>query len=129
MTWVVIIGPRHEKKHVKHVFGVSDKVRFKPVSSATETGKKIEISLVASLDIILSRKRITKELVSLCGCAGWSALVLFANPEDRFSCVEDQLIVICIKMIPKNAIASLYGVHDLMVKLPRTCAYVHCKKS
>ena len=34
----------------KHVFGVSDKANFKPVSSATET------SPVASLHIILSKK-------------------------------------------------------------------------
>ena len=36
-------GPRREKP----VFGVSDKARFKPVSSATETSKKIDISSVA----------------------------------------------------------------------------------
>ena len=39
----------------KPVFGVSDKVRLKPVSSATETSWKIEISPVASLDMILSK--------------------------------------------------------------------------
>ena len=33
----------------KPVFGVSDKASFKPVSSAIETSKKIEISPVASL--------------------------------------------------------------------------------
>ena len=69
----------------KPVFGVSDKVRFKPVSSATETSCKIDILLVARLDMILSKKRITKALISLRGCAGWSAPVLFANPEDRIS--------------------------------------------
>ena len=30
--------------------------------------------------MILSKKRITKALISLRGCAGWSALVLFVNP-------------------------------------------------
>ena len=64
----------------KPVLGVSDKVRFKPVFSATETSQKIEISLVASLDIILSNKRIIKALISLRGCASWSAPLLFANP-------------------------------------------------
>ena len=63
----------------KPVFGVSDKASFKLVSSATETSQKIEISLVASLDMILLDKRITKALISLRGCAGWSAPVLFAN--------------------------------------------------
>ena len=37
----------------KPVFGVSYKARIKPVSPATETSKKIEISLVASFDIKL----------------------------------------------------------------------------
>ena len=60
----------------KHVIGVSDKVRFKPVSWASETSQKIEISLVASLDIILSNKRITKALIRL----GWSESLLLANP-------------------------------------------------
>ena len=65
----------------KPVFGVSSKVSFKPVSSATETSKKIEISPVSSLDMILSKKRITKALIRLRVCAGWSAPVLFANPQ------------------------------------------------
>ena len=30
--------------------------------------------------MILSKKRITKALIRLHGCAGWSAPVLFANP-------------------------------------------------
>ena len=45
------------------VFGVSDKARLKPVSPATETSLKIEISLVASLDMLLSKKLITKVFV------------------------------------------------------------------
>ena len=69
-------GPRREKP----VFGISDKVRLKPVSSATETNQNIETSLQASLDMILSRKQITKALISLGGCTGWSAPLLFANP-------------------------------------------------
>ena len=64
----------------KPVFGVSDKARPETVSSAIETSKKTEISLVASLDVILFEKRITKALIRLRGCAGWSALLLFANP-------------------------------------------------
>ena len=66
----------------KPVFGVSDKARLKPVSSATETSKSIEILLEASLDMILSSKRITKALISLRGfCAGLSAPLLLANPQ------------------------------------------------
>ena len=63
----------------KPVFGVSDKVRLQPVSSAIETSWKIEISLVARLYMVLSKKRITKVLIRLCKCTGWSAPVLFAN--------------------------------------------------
>ena len=40
-------------------------MRFKPACSATETSSKIEILLVASLDMILSNKRQTKALIRL----------------------------------------------------------------
>ena len=63
----------------KPVFGVSDKVWFNPVCSATETSKKIESLLVASLDMILCNKRVTKALIRLRGWAGWSAPLLFAQ--------------------------------------------------
>ena len=67
---------------LKACLRVSDKASFKPVSSATETSLKIEISPVASLHtgMIHSEKRITKALIRLRGCAGWSAPLLFANP-------------------------------------------------
>ena len=71
----IINGPRREKT----CFWVSDKASFKPVSTATETIKKIEISLVVSLEMILSDKLITKALISLRGCTGLSAPLLFAN--------------------------------------------------
>ena len=34
----------------------------------------------------------TKALIRLRGCAGWSAPVLFPNPKDRFTCVTAQII-------------------------------------
>ena len=64
----------------KPVYRVSDKAIFKPVSSATETSWKIEISPVASLHMVLFKKRISKALIRLRGCAGWSAPLLFAHP-------------------------------------------------
>ena len=64
----------------KPAFGVSNKVRFKPACSATETSKKSEISPLASLHMILSKKRTTKALIRLRVCAGWSATMLFTNP-------------------------------------------------
>ena len=66
---------------------VSHQVMLKPVSSATETSY-VENLLEESLDMVCSKKQITKALISLRGCAGWSAPFLFANSEDRFSHVE-----------------------------------------
>ena len=33
--------------------------------------------------MIVFKARITKSLISLDGCVGWSAPLMFANPEDR----------------------------------------------
>ena len=76
------------------VFVVSDKASFKPVSLATETSWKIKISSVTSLHMILYNKQIKKAMISLLGCAGWSALLLFANTEDRFSPVEAHIVLL-----------------------------------
>ena len=54
--------------------------------------KKIEISLVSSLDMILSKKRLIKALISMRKCAGWSMSLLFANPEDRLSQFEAHIM-------------------------------------
>ena len=86
--WLLYLGLDARKS----VFWMSDKVRFKPVSSATETGQKNEISFVASLDMVIFKTRITKTLIRLRGCAGWSASLLFEKPEDRFSRVKAHLI-------------------------------------
>ena len=43
--------------------------------------------------MILPKKRITKALIRLHGYAGWSAPLLFANPEDRFSRVEAHFMI------------------------------------
>ena len=63
---------------------------FKAAFEATDTSKKTKISLIASLDIKLSSKRITKSLTSLRICSGWSVLLLLSNHADRFSGVEAQ---------------------------------------
>ena len=65
---------------IKPVLGAFDKARLKPISSATETRYNREFSLVSSLDMILFNKLITKALIRLRGCAGWSAPLLLANP-------------------------------------------------
>ena len=67
----------------KPVFRISDEERLNPISSAT---------VVVSLDMILSKKQITKVLISLHRCAGWSAPLLFAYHEDRFSHVKAHIM-------------------------------------
>ena len=62
------------------VFRVSNKGILKPVSSSTETSKKVDIWFVTSLDMILYKKWITKALISLYGCESWSVPLLFTNP-------------------------------------------------
>ena len=64
----------------KPVIRVFDKVRFKPACSATGTSKKIESWLVVGLDIILPNMRITKVLIRLLGCPGWSAPFVVHKP-------------------------------------------------
>ena len=75
----------------KPVFGVSHEV-IKPACLATETSWKIAISLMSSLDMILSNMHIKKALIRLRGCAGWSAPLLFANTKNRVSCTEAHLL-------------------------------------
>ena len=47
----------------KPVVGSSEKAGLKPACSAPETSQKIDISLVVSLYMTLSNKRMTKALV------------------------------------------------------------------
>ena len=78
---------------IKPVFGVSEKASFKPVSSATGTSLKIEISSIASLHMIHSTTRITKALGSDCADAqAGLRLCCSQTPEDRFSRFEAHLL-------------------------------------
>ena len=61
--------------------------------------------------MILSKKRITKALIRLRGCAGWSAPVLFANPRRQvfsrcgpFESVEwlEMVVVACVLIASKE---------------------------
>ena len=69
----------------KSVFGVSDQVRLKPACSATETSYSLEILDIETRSIILSQQRITKALIRLRRCTGWSEPLLFAYVINRFS--------------------------------------------
>ena len=72
----------------KPVCRVSDKASFKQVSSATETRQNIEISPVAILHMILSKKRVTKALIRLGDAQAGLRLCCSQTPQDRFSRVE-----------------------------------------
>ena len=76
----------------KPVFRVSDKARLKPVSSATETSKNTGISLLASLDMVLSKTQITKALTCADGQAGL-CLCCSQTPKDRFSRSETHILL------------------------------------
>ena len=54
----------------KTVVGVTDQVRLKPGWAASEASKSLEILDIETRGIILSRKRTTKTLFRLRGCAG-----------------------------------------------------------
>ena len=62
----------------KTVFGISNQVRLKLACSDSETISSLEILEKTGTGIILSKKRSTKVLIRLRGCAGWSAPLLFA---------------------------------------------------
>ena len=69
----------------KPVFGVCDHDSLKPACSAIETSYGLEILVIASWCIVLSRQRTTKALIRQRGCAGWSAPLLLAYGINRFS--------------------------------------------
>ena len=75
----------------KPVFGVSDQVMPKIARSAIETFKICEISLVASFDIILANKRMTKAWSDCAGAQTGLRLCCSQTTEDRFSRFEAKL--------------------------------------
>ena len=100
------------------VFGVSDQVIPKPACSATETSENGKLSLVASLDMILSKEQITKALIRLRGCAGLYAPLLFANTEDRFFCVEAKITKLWDQWL--NSYDQCFCLFDLILYVPST---------
>ena len=67
----------------KPVFGVSVKVSFKLVSSATETIYNVEISPAPILHMQLSKKQVTKALNA--DAQSGQRLCCSQTPKDRFS--------------------------------------------
>ena len=70
--------------------------------SATETSYKIEISLVASRDMILSNKPILR-----C-CADWSAPLLFANPRRQVFSSQSSFIDVGLQTPKIKVILSIF---------------------
>ena len=90
--------------------GVSDKVRFKPVSSTTETSKKIQISFVACLDMILSNiKRITKALIRRM-CRLVCAFVFLKPPKSCFN-----IIILLLFLMSRPICCQYYFISMLCV--------------
>ena len=50
------------------------------------------VKFVASIDMIFSIKGITKVLISLCACEGWSAPLFVANSQRQVSCVQAHIL-------------------------------------
>ena len=97
----------------KPAFGVSVKARFNPA----RTSKKIENLLVASLDMLLSKKRITKALIRLRRCAGWSAPVLFANPRRQVFSRRGPYVCLRISHVGKVAVAWSQDLRVISLRL------------
>ena len=83
----------------KPIFRIPDKVRLKPVYTATETSSKNEISLVRSLDMVLSKQIITKALIRL-HMLVW-AFVVRKPPKTGFHATRPIFIYICSNKLKK----------------------------
>ena len=88
--------PAHIGVHVRKLW-VSNKERLKPACSVTETTYNIEILHGAHLATILYIQRITKVLIRLWACAGWSASLLFPCNKVRFSHIKAHIIYLYCK--------------------------------
>ena len=62
---------------------VCDQVRLEPTCSGTEARKILGILSIATTGVILPRQQITKMLIILCRCTGWSVSWLFAYAINR----------------------------------------------
>ena len=62
--------------------------------------------------MILSNKRIMKALIKQRVCPGWSAPLLFTNPEDRFSRAEAHIITLLLLNYPNIWATSSVGLRQ-----------------
>ena len=63
--------------------------------------------------------QITKALISLCACTGWSAPLLFANDEDRFSHMITETIIL------ENMVTTHHGYKDNLLVNTILLRYTH----
>ena len=83
-------------------------VRLKPTYSDTETRLKIKILHEANLDILLSTKQLTKALIRLRGCTGWSVPLLFACDMPGFPALR---LIIILYMLLKILTSTSLNIH------------------
>ena len=93
MLTVWINGPRHVKLCLREFPTRSDS---KLACSATEASMMVDILVTETRDITLSRQRATKMLIRLCGCADWSAPLLFAYDIRHIFSWPGSLIFSCL---------------------------------
>ena len=76
--------------------------------------------------MILSKTRITKALIRLRECAGWSAPVCSQNTEDRLSRVAAQLCYVLyeIKMVNQKKQQFFCQIGNFLVELENTPYYL-----
>ena len=79
------------------------KAHLKPTCSDTETRWKIKILHQASLDILLSNKQITKALIRLRGCTGWSTPLLFARNMPGIPALRP-IIILLLKILTSTSL-------------------------
>ena len=77
----------------KPVFGISEKASFKPVSSATGTSQKIEISPVASLMWYFPQSEKQRRWSDCADAQAGLPLCCSQTSEDRFSHIEAHIVL------------------------------------
>ena len=102
--------------HVTRKPVVCNQVRLNMAYSATKASKSLEILVITSINIILSKQRTTKTLSRLCGCGGWSASLLFAyGIRQVFIWRGTFIIEMVISREAKSLTTALYTISYLAV--------------
>ena len=104
----------------KVVYGIYDQAIPKPAPQLQRLATKV----VASLEMVLSNMRITRMLIRLLRCAGWSAPLLFANQEDRFSGAGAHIVLEQKKaFISSSEVKNDYFISSKLIQSRLHCAF------